>query len=403
MDKPNVFYTGTVSIWNLPRKLVYVGLLPEYKTELLTTIKTLSTRKNWKSLAEMLNEKLDALTPFVLRDAKVSLNLLEKFSDLLVKNGFHKFDKKEIEKYIIRIGAQKNSKEIIRPNTPFNFVNRSGMIFISAIMHDGGITKSGQQPFYVNTKISLKECVKEAAQNIFGSMDTASINIENKQIVFPKIVGIILIYGIGLESGDKTIKDTLIPEFIKKTNINLKSVYVQQAFDDEGSVSVKNKTISFKSAVLYEKRPMLTEIVQSMLNDMKIKAKISRDYDYISKSRRKTCWVLHIHGEDNLEKFFTHVSFKIKEKEEKLRIILDSYKQHHDCLWQQTIIKKLRGMQNKDKFTRKDIQSLISKSERRTSNYITWLLERGIIVKIESRKNIGRGFAPCVYRISKDV
>ena len=374
----------------------------EYKKNFLAALKNLSHRKNWSSLAELIEEKLDALTPFVIRNTKISLHLLAKLSDLLVNNGFDQFTKNEIEKHIVRIGAQKNSKEITNPKIPFNFANGDGMIFISAIMHDGGIMGSTSQPFYVNFDISMRKYVNDAAQNVFGKINSKAIDIKNTQITFPKIIGILLIHGIGLEKGDKTIRDIEIPEFVKAANANLKCKYLQQAFDDEGCVGVKRKTISFKSAALYNKQSALIQIVQKMLEDIEISSKIKKDCDYISKGKKKTCWVLHIHGKNNLEVFSNNINFKITKKRQKLYTILTSYKQEHNKLWKQVLLTGLKKIQEEKRdFNYKDIKNLMNKSYNRTSDYIDWLVSQGIIIKIKDRTHDGPCFVPCVYTFSQ--
>lgn len=85
---------------------------------------------------------------------------------------------------------------------------------------------------------------------------------------FPKILGLILIYGLNMKVGKKTLKNPSIPQFIKN-NKELHLSFLQQAFDDEGSLNLgkSGKCIEFQqysSLMLPPKRLIeLKSIIES--------------------------------------------------------------------------------------------------------------------------------------------
>ncbi|MEM5772829.1 MAG: hypothetical protein QXL86_01225 [Candidatus Aenigmatarchaeota archaeon] len=227
-----------------------------------------------------------------------------------------------MEKNIKCLSGDNPSNEIINPKMPFNFNNPNGTRIIAAIFCDGGITKK-LNPFYVNFDNNLRSLVRSSFAKVFGKIQG---KIEGKnQLIFPKIVGEILVYGLGLPYGRKIYFNPSLPEFIFNTNIDSKISFIKQAFDDEGSVS--NKSIKFTSAGISEP-PLFLKNIKKLMEIFKIKTTdIFSTGKYCVKSGEKhKQYCFYILGRANLIKFYRIINFNSRKKAEKLKAEIDSYK-----------------------------------------------------------------------------
>ncbi len=402
--KPKGWYSGFVDLWSLPKNLVMVGFGKSYKSNMLNCLKQIASRHNTNSLAELLGETLDTLTPFCLRNFNISLKLLEKFSSLLVSKGYKEFTRSNITKHIKVIKCRKSSKEIVNPKLPFDFRNPAGAILISAIYHDGGVMINTKQPYYTNYVSFKRKTVKNSFLRVFGKIKSRGINFTNrKQITFPRIVGIILVYGIGLPYGQKAIQNVRIPEFIFESSNRLKQIYLKQAFDDEGNVDIGSKQIGFKQA----SKTFLLDTI-NLIKSLQIETKgpyLDLEYrtvKYGLLNSKRMMWKLVICGKENLERFSKLINFSIKYKRKELYYLIDSYKQQQFNNWQEEIMKIIKEIEmEKGSFTRKDLDSITKRSTSRNTFYLRELLQKSLIKKLEDKKFTRKGPTFVKYTTSK--
>jgi len=231
---PKGWYTGEVKLWDLPSTSVYIKLEPNFERKLKTTILKVGRTKKYISL--FMKIPFDNLRGFFRGQAK-SFGFFDKLiSFLYIKNNFD-FNHSNLSKNIVWIGCRASGKGIINPKIPFNFNNVSGMTLISAILHDGGITRYPTvYPLYRNYEKVLLDTVAKSAEAVVGGVE---ITTYPSKLNFPKILGLILVKGTGMCAGPKTISNQQIPEFIITSSDELKAAFLRQAFDDDGSIYIR--------------------------------------------------------------------------------------------------------------------------------------------------------------------
>ncbi len=390
---------GIVQLWDLPDS-VYIDFKPKFRRKLLETLRLISPKKNWYTIAKLLypdkkcREGFNLIVAFVRRDKKASLKLIKRISEIMTKSGYKEFSLADMEKQVNRMSSDNPAKEITNPKLPFNFNRPDGTRFISAIIHDGGITKQ-LNPFYVNFDNNLRKLVKASAMNIFGDI-SGEIESKANELSFPKIIGEILTYGLGLPSGRKIYSDPHIPEFIFNAKIESKISFIRQAFDDEGCVG--NKYIEFVSAGISQ-APKLIEDIRKIIKSLGINTtKISSPEDYFVKGGEKhRCYRFFITGRMNLIRYYKIISFNKKEKLFRLENIINNYKQWqvgrnkaiNNALWNAANVELENGS-----ITTKNLITTM----RRSYSQVSWCLKElsglGLINKIkepEATKN-GRTF-----------
>lgn len=319
---------GIVHVWDLT-KSIYIDFEPHYRKKLLETLRELSPNKSWYSIGKMLyptinpKKAFNSIVPFVKRNRKASFKLVKKICEFLTSYGYEEFSLENMERHINRIASDNPANEIVNPKLPFNFNSPNGSRFLSAIFHDGGITKK-LNPFYVNFDSNMRRLIKNSAIKTFGDIEG---RIEGKkQLTFPKIIGEILVYGLGLPSGRKIYFDPNIPEFITKADKKIRIAFIKQAFDDEGSIGKCH--IRLQLAGISEPSKLLKDN-KKLIESLDIHTtKIIKTQEYFTKNNgRHECYAFFITGRLNLLKYHQIINFNIAQKSNKLKILLDNYKQ----------------------------------------------------------------------------
>ena len=416
----NPVETGIVHLWDLPGDLVYVDIKTEWRNKLLNALRDLTQRKSWDGISKLINVKPSNITAFISRDGKVRLKLLKKMVTFLTKKGYQEFSLNNLETKIIRLGAKKNSKEIINPKLPFNFKTTNGGRFISAILHDGGINK-GLQPFYMNYNGDMKKLVKKSVIKIFGNVQGKIDG--KKQLTFPTVIGVILVHCLGLPYGRKVMFNPGIPKFIF-SNKRTKTAFVKQAFDDDGTVSIDNRSISLKlyrdvthfSKELREKikKSKSSNFVTRLLLDNK-KILESLDitvkgphftYEYLvvkdNKKFYRYGWSIIISSFSEIKKFLENVNFEHLEKRKKLLKLLNNYKQMQYKNPLETALKFTIAINNeKGFFTSSDLMKETKRSISRVYYYLHNLERLGLIKKIKPLEMTCSGAIPAVFTLTE--
>ena len=329
---------GIVSLWSLPENKIYLDLEKEFKEKIFNSAKEYAG--TWDKLGKELNLIVNKYGSCKIiesaRRKRFSLSLLNKIINYLNSKGAT-IDKRCVEKKISVIsskrgGSNKLANSIFNPKLPFNFNTVDGSIVISAIFHDGGID-SRRLPHYSNPEnLELRQKVYKAFTNVFGEFVSKKSNpIENQQLYFPKIVGIILTYGLGIPCGRRVINNPSIPEFIFNSSDDIKSAFIQQAFDDESHVHRTERNISLKLSSGSKNPSNLIIGIKGLLENLGIETSGPHyiDYDETKKSVRVYRWYILITHQDNLKMFYEKVGFHSAYKQKRLQEIVQTIRYHH--------------------------------------------------------------------------
>jgi hypothetical protein len=260
---------------------------------------------------------------------KTSLKVIWRLLKFSKING-KKITKKDIQNNVVRIGGHQS--EIKNPKIPFNFNSVDGAKIIAACLHDGGIKTKSLIFFYTNKNKEKRKEIFNSVKNVFG--ENLVDNTDSEIVEFFNIVGIVLIFGIGLKAGQKVINNPHIPQFILK-NKKIIPFYLSQAFDDDGCVCKgKNKFISITSNTANEKNPLISNLlldIKKLLeiigihsqNVVKSKARPKNFHDKIYISQE---WKLSIRNIYSLIKFKKNVNFELYHKKQDLNEIIEKLK-----------------------------------------------------------------------------
>lgn len=334
MRKPESWYTGIIKFEDLPDD-VWVDLKPQFRRHMINVVrhearylfllsKRLKEPTHTIKQSKYIQVQAYTLSNFISGKC-ISLRLLRKLSKFLVKKGYKEFKLKNIQEYIILLKSGKRGKPILNPNFPIDFNSKHGAKFIAAILGDGGIDINNGAT-YRNEDASLRENFIFCARKVFGEF---VLNTKSTQIELPSIIGKLLVSCLGMHSGKKTVNNVGIPDFILSNSKDIIKNFLQQIFDDEGSVTGnanKAKHIKLELSVDVTNRrrntkPLLLLDLCKLLEIIEIKFRgpyFSREH--ICKDKAiKHMWHIYIGGVENLTKFSDNIGFFSYAKSRKLK------------------------------------------------------------------------------------
>ena len=398
--KPEGWYTGIVHLWQLDPEKVYIDLEEPFKTKMFKTARQIT--KSWTSLAKAVGLKISAYycvnqIQTFKRDLCCKLSLIIKLSKFLESKGYHEFSLKNIERHISKIKKMYGSNPVIKPKLPFDFNKPCGATLISAILHDGHF---GRETMYTNTSLQLREKIIHAFKNIIGECRISS----NKVCVrFPRIFGIILRDGIGLKPGVKVETNPDVPYFILNGNKSLVSAYLMQAFDDEGSVSNSNITLTLETRER-DNPPNLLIAINNLLKKMGIEHTEPKFVgEKITKSGKiGYLWRIGIYGKRNLEKFAKEVGFSLEYKYNDLKSAIASIKRYKFGQGKaiQELLKVMKEIKKENgKITSTEISKRLKKNRSHVGNYLKKMCELRLLKKIKDSKPLRKGVYPAEYEV----
>jgi len=368
---------GIIDVWDLPDN-IRVTLEADCCSDVLRNgrKKSGSFIKLAKDIKEPLSKKGYPYTIMKLRyEKRHKLSLIKK----LIK--FTRYNKKKIQIESISIYGRKRER-ILKPKLPFNFNCPEGVRVISSILFDGGIKNRSLTPTYWNTQEVLREKVVESFNKVFGEIDSKR-NKKNENVTFPKICGIILVNGMKMIRGRKVENNPKIPEFIFKTSDVCKSAFLQQAFDDDGTISKDSITISLTKNESNEEHNLLCGI-KKMLKELNIESHGPRKIkEYYVGYQKRITYILTITNRENIEKFKEKISFLHPRKKKRIKEILSKPLKERHFSWgtvNEEVMKIMRECQKKyGYFTRKMIAKKINRSFNRSQQLVAYFLEKGTI------------------------
>lgn len=389
--------TGIVSLWSLPEDKVYLDLESNFKEKIFNLAK--EHAGSWYNLGKQLNLPINKYGNCKIlesaRSKRFSLLLLSKIIDYLNLNS-EGIDKTVVEREITvlssrRGGSNKKTNSIYNPKLPFNFNTVEGATVISAIFHDGGIN-SNKLPHYSNPdNVELRQRVFEAFKNVFGDFTSRkSRPLENQQLYFPKIVGIVLTHGLGIPFGRRTINNPSVPDFIFKSSDEVKSAFVRQAFDDESHVHRAQRNISLKLSSGLRKPSNLIMNNKSLLENLGIEASGPHYVDYYDTKDgvRAYRWLILISHQDNLKKFYDKVGFCSTYKQKRLQEIVQSIKCNHYSIKRTNEVYQsaCRNIQRRyDFITSRELSIELGRSQELAKKVIQKLVSNKILLVKECR------------------
>lgn len=275
------------------------------------------------------------------------------------------FNKKEIESHIIFIGPGVG-KGITNPKLPFQIKNPNFVRILAASFGDGTLTNPSYYTSekyklgvfeYTNEDQELRERLINSSITIFGGKKEEYVVRPSKKSIslyFPVIIRDAVLMAGGIK-GEKSIHNPGVPTWV--INSRAKNLYIswlQQTFDDEGSVRFRKNynhevfitrvvdiTNVFSKNFNYGKKvpfgqllkkeqiavlnnpPYLLVDESKMLKTSGIESRLKPQEIYITKKGKlKAKWRLYITKKDNLKNFAKIIGFTNQEKKNILKAVI---------------------------------------------------------------------------------
>lgn len=316
-----------VSIFSLPMKSTYVKLRKKYREYLLRIFS-----KNGG--AYRLSKEMGINRSYFInvKNHKISLYFIFK-----LYNGFS-LDLKRLERNIISIvSGRNNSIGVKAPKMPFNFDNKYGGQFLSAVMGDGSRTQVGGITYNNQDGVLTKKLIL-SAKMIFGNVHYR-INFKKDktiQVDFPKIVGdVVGLMGIERSFKSKSNCYVNINEFSRP----MRRAFLRQYYDDEGNVRKKDRRLQIKQTLnlrtndkekirsnINRFAPNMLKEIKKALENFRVDSKLALETLRSHNSLYKGDFSLNVYGIENLEIFKKEVNLSMDKKRKLLDYVIRSYK-----------------------------------------------------------------------------
>lgn len=404
-----------IHFWDLPEKRTYITLSKNFKNKLFCILED-NKIYSWKFKDRIKNKKISIK----------KLKYISKNENILLE---------EIEKNVIWIGGI-NSKGISNPKLPFNFSNRHGARFISAITNDGCLTNSNQDNcygrlMYDNFDETLRNSVIRDYIDIFGGKpeEVAFRDYEKKKFLeFPSVVRDIVEL-ILKEKGPKCESNLKIPDFIFDSNENMLG-WIEQTIADEGEVKYDLK--KYRRAIVWRRSVDVTDIfnkkiakdipLRQLSSSLQIKVQDKKcnlieaekeildllgiNYNIYNlgvystvKNKIRTRWQISITKRENLLKLRDLITIPLKNKDKKFSESFGKYKRYKEPLRVKQAIMELGG--NNQVFTSADLRTKMRYQQVNTA--IRWIkkFEKESMIKKTKDSTYGDGYyrKPAEYKL----
>ncbi|MAG45201.1 MAG: hypothetical protein CMH63_00305 [Nanoarchaeota archaeon] len=400
---------GIIRLKDLPQEEILVGIKKEFKKKIFKHVKRKDVEKIGITSSQFYNFK---------DNEKITIKLLFKFCDYLTRKGFKEFSHSKTERNIGLMGTKRGDVYIKTPALPFNFNNKEGSYFISAILFDGGIDKQAK-PHYGNIHLKQRRRIAKYVKKIFGKIESNEINpTRGPMIRFPKSIGLTLNACFGIGIGNKIYHNNKIPSFIFKLDEKLKKDFLKQTFDDEGSVSISKRMIRISGTINIKKKEFhkdftkkynLLNGIRKILGDIGIETNSLRFSKHISTKESgkrgnvyKHTFTFSITGIENLERFHKQIGFNLDYKMKRLENLLKNYKQRQ---LRKGEIHKI-ALKECKKITKgitiPFLAKKINRTYRQTVRIVRNFEKQKLIQQIKPSINIGGKRFPAIYKVIQD-
>ncbi|MEW6063269.1 MAG: LAGLIDADG family homing endonuclease [Nanoarchaeota archaeon] len=308
--------TGIVELRDLPKKEVFVSLKKNFHKKLENKIKNYGIFK----FCRKLNMGNRIICHWLSDGSLIRLDVLNKILSF--------FSYKLAGK--INFIRGKEGGCIYNPKLPFNFKNKEGVRIIAGILGDGGIPTKKNSPFYSNSnEFQIKGFLNDL-NTVLGNIDYSIREIKKKNTIV-KIVSLSsliqkIFLNIGLKKGKKVETNPKIPRFIFDLDESKIYEFLSQMFDDEGSVSLASRHLCIKLNIHSKfNRHNLIDGIKVLFNNLDIKIGVYK----IKKNKDRDEWKIEVHRRNQIEKLYDLFKLRNAKKRQKIKLLLNSYKQYH--------------------------------------------------------------------------
>ena len=337
----------------------------------------------------------------IKRNQKISLKNLDLFVRKLKLNRYF------IEENITLVTSVKNTNKGIKsPSLPFLFNNIETATLLGGILGDGHLCKTLTVGYSNQSKV-LIEKISRCGKRVFGDIDERiHFRKDNTYHLFwPKAVGI-LIFHMGIIPGHRTKSNPEMPSIILNGNKKMKAAFLRQYYDDEGNVRLKDRRLQIKQTIEIEKNvnkeqirkniqkfaPNMIRSIKFILESFEIRSHLSLGHLRKIGAVLKSDWELSIYGKENLENFKKHIGFELKEKQKKLKVVIDNYKfpSAPRNKKYEFALEKAQIVQNKNGFIDKLLLAKECDRAIKTTNcYLIDLNKKGLVKQVRKKKSSG--------------
>jgi transcriptional regulator with XRE-family HTH domain len=315
------------------------------KPELQVEIVKLAIKKaaSQEKVAKVINVKQATISKWLLLQRDIFISNLVKLCNFVG----YPFDK--VERNVIKISGLKY------PNLPFNLTSPEAIKIRAAFLSDGHIPrKITGVPHYKSDAIEAHRNLILWCKKVFGNFGVKIKFIKNDHVFvtkFPSIIGDALELS-GIPRGDKAFINPFVPGDIILGVSDLKKYYLQQVFDDEGSVSIEKraggKVILSRSNIIGKNNDLKRRYTSNrrlnpgflkkcrkeinnlicgeslLLNLLGIETKLYTNGVWKNKKGTVSAqWRLEISTKKDLENFQKNVGFTLNDKKRKLKRLIN--------------------------------------------------------------------------------
>jgi len=251
----------------------------------------------------------------------------------------------ENQKLISAVRYGHRGKWVRGPQFPLDLLDKRWAGILGACITDGHLQPDGKV-YFINANRGLAESVIELVKGAIGDMDIklSTKRRENKVwyvVVFPKLLGQVLIRNFGMKPGNKVKNNIPLPAFLKNLDATQScyklflSEFLKWTFSCDGWVNASSHTIGicFNRDVTNLSTSFIrnSNYASQLLLDIKgvlavMGIRTSKPYFMGVKVRKNgrlsAKWRIEIHNREGLTLFAGLIGFVIDEKSAKLESIL---------------------------------------------------------------------------------
>lgn len=377
-----------IHVWNLPIEKVYVKLKDGFREEFFEKVH--KKFGSWTKLGNFLNVKRGDTT--LAKNWKQGqcccpLVIIFKISKIL------NISKKDIEKNIKEIKSKTNligrggnsGKPIVNPKLPIKIDEEFAEV-LGHICGDGTITKispkKGIALKYINSEPKLIEFFQKKIKKIFGDIE-ANVQIrdgggyrkKNYVLQYPTIISLFVLSVFNYQTKDKMT----LPSFISKMSKKSRCYFLRALFDDEGTISIKEKRIVIG---LKPRKP--TEDIKDLLLGLGFyPTKIYKSGNILKISLQK---------KRDIFLFKKIIGFKHTSKKEKLDLIIKKDWKFDRNFNQETEQKIILSLKKIGEMETEEFIKLLDKSPSVVRKYLLKLKKDKLILTKKIKNNRGNGW-----------
>lgn len=310
--------SGIINFEDLPHEDIFVSLKSEFFNLMNNKIRVFGITNLSKELKISVKILIHWLSESSLIRLDILIEICKYFNLKFISN-------------IEYIRGKKGGK-IINPKFPLDFTSNQGVQVIAGILGDGGIPKNRGNPYYTNTNKDLISAFIKNITSVFGNLEFNSRESVKEASVctileLPSFCKKIFLK-LGLKEGKKVETNQNIPKFILNSGREKTILFISQLLDDEGTVNLKAKFISFTNTCLYnEKSSLLSDLQSVLLNEFEIDSLLYKGDRYkSSRGKDRQQWKLQINSQFNLRRLKEILKLNHLKKDQKLSHIISSSK-----------------------------------------------------------------------------